>query len=79
MTTYLRQVVQPSVYSAWSAFAALHLLFIMFSLYLKKKSSDCCTHLAPYDRTRSYRVLYLFLKNKMFYKILYFIEGLIFF
>ena len=30
-------------------------------------------------RARYYKVLYLFLKNKTFYKVLYFIEGLIFF
>ena len=29
--------------------------------------------------TKSYKVLYLFLKNKTSYKVLYFIEGLIFF
>ena len=29
--------------------------------------------------TKSYKVLYLFLKNKTSYKVLYFIEGIIFF
>ena len=29
--------------------------------------------------TKSYKVLYLFLKNKTSYKVLYFIEGLMFF
>ena len=33
--TYLLLVVQPSVYSAWSAIAALHFLFISFSLDLE--------------------------------------------
>ena len=33
--SYLLLVVQPSVYSAWSAIAALHFLFIAFSLDLE--------------------------------------------
>ena len=45
------------------------------------RSLNACIQITGFVRgiTKSYKVLYLFLKNKTSYKVLYFIEGLIFF